>query len=136
MRLIRFQNPTHTTKQAAKELGCDVNQIIKTLIFHDKEYYFIAIVPGDAKLNYSKVKKLLNIARPSMASPDKVLEISGSPIGGVKPIFRTNLKVILDEKIMQYDNVYGGGGDANTIMEISPREIVGEMNPIIWNIAE
>jgi Cys-tRNA(Pro)/Cys-tRNA(Cys) deacylase len=136
MRIITFENSTHSSKEAAKVLNCELNQIIKTLIFHDKDFYFITILPGDAKLNYSKIKKLLNISRPSMATPNKVLEISGSPIGGVKPVFRTNLKVILDESITKQNVVYGGGGDAFSIMEITPREIIGEMNPVIWNIIE
>ena len=136
MRILNFENSTHSSADAAKVLNCDLSQIIKTLIFHDKDYYFIVILPGYAKLNYSKIKKLLNISRPSLATPKMVLEISGCPIGGVKPIFRTNLKVVMEESITKFDLVYGGGGDAFSIMEISPKEIIGEMNPVIWNVIE
>lgn len=136
MKTIHFENSTHSAKEAAIALGCEMDQIVKTLILHDKQYYFIVLLNGDAKLNYSKIKKLLDIGRPSLASPAKVLEISGSQAGGVKPIFRTNLKVIMDEKILKYDKVYGGGGDGNSVTELTPKEIIGGMNPVIWNISE
>lgn len=134
MRIITFPNPTKSSQQAADAIGCELDQIIKTLIFHDKDLFFITILQGDKRIDYEKLKNLLEIRRPNMATPDEVLRITGSPAGGVKPVFETNLKVILDKQILSYPLVYGGGGDINSICEISPEEIIEKMNPLIADI--
>lgn len=136
MNIVRFEKSVHSSKDAAKVIGCELDQIVKTIVLHDKDFYFVVILSGESRINYSRIKKLLNIARPNLATPQKVLALTGCPVGGVKPIFRTNLKVIMDERITKEGVVYGGGGDANTIMVTTPHEIIGEMNPIIWNISE
>ncbi len=135
MKLIKFTDSTHSSEEAAKTLNCSLAQIIKTLVFHDKDYYFIVIMNGDSKLDYQRIKDLLGIRRPSMASPEKVIEITGYPVGGVMPIFETDLPVILDRKVLDFKIVYGGGGDSYTVSEITPDEIIETMKPRIESVS-
>jgi prolyl-tRNA editing enzyme YbaK/EbsC (Cys-tRNA(Pro) deacylase) len=130
MKFVTLSQSTHTSVEAAKALNCEVSQIIKTLLLESKDYYFILIMCGDDRINYEAVKIALNLSkRPSFASPEKVIELTGAPVGGVKPIFETDLPVLLDSRVLEFDKVYGGGGDSNTIVEITPDEIIQEMEP-------
>jgi prolyl-tRNA editing enzyme YbaK/EbsC (Cys-tRNA(Pro) deacylase) len=134
MRILKFKDSVATSEQAAKVLGVSTNLIIKTLIFNDRDVYFVAILQGSAKIDYQKLKKILDIRRPTLASAGKVKEISGSSIGGVMPIFKTKLTVILDKNIQDFDKVYGGGGDEYSLCEVTPNEIITRMNPLICSI--
>lgn len=130
MQYIKFNESTHTSEEAAKALECEVSQIIKTLVLESKGTYFILIMCGDDRIEYKSILKTLNLTkRPSFASREKVLEISGSPVGGVKPVFKTDLPVLMDKRVLSFDKVYGGGGDSNTVLEITPDEIIAEMKP-------
>lgn len=134
MEIIRFEGEVKTSNQAAEQLGFRHDRIIKTLIFHDRDFYFVVILQGFKKVSYTKIKEIFGIRRPSMASADKVQEISGFPVGGVMPIFNTKLPVILDKAILEFDIVYGGGGDMYSLCKLSPQEIIETMNPIIEEI--
>jgi len=54
-----------------------------------------------------------------------VLEVTGWPAGGVAPVGSPQpIPTYIDESVMEWDSVFGGGGTELTLIKISPADIV------------
>jgi len=53
-----------------------------------------------------------------------VKRFTGYEVGSVPPVgHKRKIRTFIDEKVMSFDKVVGGGGEINTLLEISPAEI-------------
>ena len=111
-----------TVKEAAEELGCSKRQIIKSMVLVAGDEAVIAIVDGTSSVDLKRVEKLIGKSV-RVAEREEVLDLTGFPAGGVPPVGH-NCKVILDERVLKNEKVYGGGGDEKHLLLISPSEIV------------
>ncbi|MBO8179664.1 MAG: aminoacyl-tRNA deacylase [Archaeoglobus sp.] len=111
-----------TVKEAAEELGCSKRQIIKSIVLVAGDEAVIAIVDGTSSVDLKRVEKLIGKSV-RVAEREEVLDLTGFPAGGVPPVGH-NCKVILDERVLKNEKVYGGGGDEKHLLLISPSEIV------------
>jgi len=64
-----------------------------------------------------------------------VKEFTGYDVGAVPPVrHKMQIRTFIDEKVMTFDKVIGGGGEINKLLEISPAEIrrltMGEVKDI------
>lgn len=95
-----------TSEDAAKTRGFDLKQGIKALLFTDqKNNWAVVNVPADKKANQKKVAEKLGWSKSSirMATPEKVLEITGCEIGSVPPFGHKNSVPILVD-VQVFDN--------------------------------
>ncbi len=111
-----------TVKEAAEELECSKRQIVKSIVLVAENEAVIAIVDGTSSVDLKRVEKLVG-KDVRVAGREEVLNLTGFPAGGVPPVGH-NCKVILDERVLKNERVYGGGGDENHLLLISPSEIV------------
>jgi len=111
-----------TVKEAAEELGCSKRQIIKSIVLVAEDEAVIAIVDGTSSVDLKRVEKLVG-KKVRVAEREEVLRLTDFPAGGVPPIGH-NCKTILDERVLENESVYGGGGDEKHLLLISPSEIV------------
>jgi prolyl-tRNA editing enzyme YbaK/EbsC (Cys-tRNA(Pro) deacylase) len=81
-----------------------------------------ALVLGSNRASTERVSKVLNIERPDIAAPEQALEKTGYLVGGTPP-FGYEAVFLIDDKIMEKDTVYAGGGTPNALVKISPKEI-------------
>ena len=64
-----------------------------------------------------------------LADAQTVLEKTGYPAGGVPPVGHpAPLPVLIDRAVMQWDVVFGGGGDDRTLLRIGPAELQRVVN--------
>jgi len=111
-----------TVKEAAEEIGCSKRQIIKSIVLVAEDEAVIAIVDGTSSVDLKRVEKLIG-KKVRIAEREEVLDLTGFPAGGVPPVGHS-CKVILDERVLKNEKVYGGGGDDKHLLLISPSEIV------------
>ena len=111
-----------TVKEAAEELECSKRQIVKSIVLVAENEAVVAIVDGTSSVDLKRVEKLVG-KDVRVAGRKEVLNLTGFPAGGVPPVGH-NCKVILDERVLKNERVYGGGGDENHLLLISPSEIV------------
>ena len=83
----------------------------------------VAIVKGEDNASSKKVGKALNIERPRPATPEEILALSGFPCGGT-PSFGFSAIFLIDPKVMEQKILYTGGGCANSIVRVSPKEML------------
>lgn len=107
---------TPTSPLAAAQIGCEVGQIAKSLVFRDKKGGFhMVVLAGDAKVSSGKLKRLVG-SDCSMASADETHAVTGFRVGGVCPFGVTGLPVYIDASLARYPTVYpAGGNDASGV---------------------
>jgi Cys-tRNA(Pro) deacylase len=117
---------TRTAVEAAQAAGCQVGQIVKSLVFRLEPpgEAVLVLVSGSNRVHEKRLGRLLGgtLAR---ADADDVHEVSGFAIGGVPPVgHRTALKTFIDEDLLQYDTVWAAAGTPNAVFEITPSDLV------------
>ncbi len=122
-RVLDMPSSTKTVDDAARALGVSKSVIVKTLVVICENAVLAVIVPGDRRLDMSKLENLAKNCR--FAKPKEVEILTGYPAGGVPPVaLPESIKVIMDRVLLDKDVVYGGGGDLNSLLEFSPRDLV------------
>lgn len=133
--ILSFESSTNTVKESCKLLGCEPENIVKSLVVTDREgAYYLVLLQGDRKIKTGKLKKLLMVKDVKLASPSEVKEKTGYKVGDVPPI-NTNLPVIVDELVLAQKKVYTGGGQPQRLLEITIDEIMDSTHPLVADVS-
>lgn len=129
--LVQPAHKTPTVALAASALGCQPDQIVKSVLFlirdgqpDDKA---LVIANGAGQIDFRLLATLLHVSRKRirLAPADVVLAATGYPAGGVPPFgFSQPIATYIDRRVFEQPVVYGGGGDDNTLLRITPAELL------------
>ncbi len=123
--LSKFSGIARNSEQIAALLGLKTHQVIKVLLLFADGEPFIALIPGDCKADYSKLKKVLKASSIRMATPDEVRELTGYLVGYTPPVaLLKKLPTYIDIQALREDVVYVGGGEPQTILKIRSYDLV------------
>ncbi|CAN5770636.1 YbaK/EbsC family protein [soil metagenome] len=117
---------TVSVQQAADAIGCEPREIIKTLLFHNKEgTTVVAIAAGLSRIEVALLSRATGFPSLKLARPDFVFSLLGYPAGGVPPIgLPQHIRVIVDESAAALDYCYGGAGTVKHLARFSVDDIV------------
>ena len=118
-----FEKSCHSVAEAAAAVNAEPSDFVKSICMINSSGLIVGIVLGDDRASTSRIAKSLNIDQPRIASPEEVLEMTGYPIGGV-PAFGYDARFLVDERVMEKEIVYSGGGSSQALTKISPKEMV------------
>jgi Cys-tRNA(Pro) deacylase len=128
LHILETDASTATVELAANAHGVEPALIAKTMAFGLKNKEILIVVKGDARIDNRKFKDCFH-EKASMLSYDKVLEITGHPVGGVCPFGLKNpMDIYLDVSMKEFEVVYPAAGSANSAVKISPdrlQEVTG-----------
>lgn len=124
--VLELEASTRTAVEAAAAAGCEVGQIVKSLVFQlqPSNEPVLLLVSGTNRVHEKHLGKLLGgtLNRPDA---DFVHDISGFAIGGIPPVgHKTQLKTYIDEDLLQYETVWAAAGTPNAVFPIAPQELV------------
>lgn len=137
--IVTFDQSTRTAEEAAAAIGCEVDQIVKSLVFAVNDQPVIALVSGGNQLDTAKLAGLLGVGRKKVkrADADLVRESTGYAIGGVPPFGHSwPLPVYVDDHLLAFDTIWAAAGTPNTVFSIQPDELVRATNGGVANIAQ
>jgi prolyl-tRNA editing enzyme YbaK/EbsC (Cys-tRNA(Pro) deacylase) len=115
-----FPQGTRTAIDAARAVGCEVGQIVKSLVFVAGGRPVVALVSGANRLDESR---LAAVAGEPVAKADAgtVRSATGYSIGGVPPFgHATEVPVFMDRDLLGYGVVWAAGGRPDSVFEIQP----------------
>jgi prolyl-tRNA editing enzyme YbaK/EbsC (Cys-tRNA(Pro) deacylase) len=120
----RFPEGTRTAEDAARAVGCDVAQIVKSLVFVADGVPVIALVSGADRLDPSRLAAATGATVVRRADGDEVRAATGFAIGGVPPIGHARaLTVLMDERLLVHDLVWAAAGLPDAVFKASPRAL-------------
>ena len=135
--VIVLEQTARTAKDAANALKCEVGAIVKSLVFKADDSFLLCLVAGDKRCSLNKIKKILNKKDVCMADAIQVKSQTGFSIGGVSPIAHlNNLKILVDNSLSRFDNVFAAAGHPNCVFKITYSELIKITNGIEKEISE
>lgn len=125
VQVVEMSDSTRTAVEAAQAVGCEVGQIVKSLVFKGKESGkpILVEVSGANRVNEKALSALVGekIVKPDA---DFVREQTGFSIGGIPPVGHTNPMVsLIDEDLMQYEVVWAAAGTPNAVFQLTPQDL-------------
>ncbi len=116
---------TRTAQQAADAVGCEVDQIAKSIIFRG-ETSGEAILFLTAGGNQVCADKATALAGEALGKADATLIRSqtGFAIGGVAPVGHLNpIRCYADPRLMTFETVWAAAGTPRHVFPISPADL-------------
>ena len=120
----RFPEGTRTAADAAAAVGCDVAQIVKSLVFLADGRPVVALVSGANRLDPARLAAALGSQDIERADGDAVRAATGYAIGGVPPFGHADpLPVLMDRSLFDHDIVWAAGGRPDAVFAVSPTDL-------------
>jgi len=125
LQVKRFTASTRTAEDAAREIGTTVDRIVKSLVFDADGAAVLVLCSGAARVDTEKLAQALGVAAVRRATADEAKRASGYAIGGVPPFGHVGpLRVLLDEGLLSFDEVWAASGLPDAVFPIHPRELL------------
>lgn len=123
-RIQEFPDGTPTAQTAAEAVGCELEQIVKSLVFVCDDRPVVALVPGDRRCDPSKVAAAVGAGSARVATPPEVEAATGFGPGGVAPFPLPDVHAVLMEpSFFRHPVVWAGAGSEKHMVGISPTEL-------------
>ncbi|HEX2142804.1 MAG TPA: YbaK/EbsC family protein [Candidatus Limnocylindria bacterium] len=133
----RFGVETRTASDAARAVGCEVGQIVKSLVFIADGAAVVALLSGADRLDTDRLAAHLGAADVRRATGDEARQATGYAIGGVPPIGHTNrLPVLMDEGLLEHEVVWAAAGLSDAVFSAEPRALASAAGASIATLAE
>jgi prolyl-tRNA editing enzyme YbaK/EbsC (Cys-tRNA(Pro) deacylase) len=124
-RLEEFAAGTPTAEEAASAAGCDLSQIVKSLVFSCDERWVLVMIPGDRRADRAKIAASAGCRRVKTAGPSDVARVTGFEAGGVAPFPLSNVDAVLIERaLLSHDVVWVGAGSSRHMAALAPADLV------------
>ena len=123
--VIEHAESTRTAQEAADRAGCELGQIVKSLIFRGKTSGkpILVLTSGANRVDEKRIAAYAGepIGR---ADADFVSAATGFAIGGVPPIGHTQkMETYLDEDFLQHQTIWAAAGMPNAIFELRTEDL-------------
>jgi len=118
-----FPQGTRTAADAARAVGCEVGQIVKSLVFIAGGRTVVALVSGANRVDE---KRFGAIAGDPVVKADAetARSATGYSIGGVPPFgHATDVPVFMDRDLLGYQAVWAAAGRPDSVFEIEPARL-------------
>jgi prolyl-tRNA editing enzyme YbaK/EbsC (Cys-tRNA(Pro) deacylase) len=118
-----FPEGTRTAVDAAQAVGCELGQIVKSLVFVAGGRPVVALVSGANRLDE---RRLAGVAGEPVkkADAETARAATGFAIGGVPPFgHATQVPVFMDRDLLGYAQVWAAAGRPDSVFEISPERL-------------
>lgn len=124
-----------TASDGAKRYGISLSETTPTLILKSKDKYYAAIICGNTRISFKKLKQALAVKDISMADPQAILDLTGSKIGEVS-LINPGIATLIDNNVLKIKNCYGGIGVPKTTLRIDSHDLIRITNARVLDFTE
>lgn len=125
LEVVELPGSTRTAVEAAQAIGCQVGQIVKSLVFKSKRSQrpILVIASGINRVDEKKIEAL--IGEPlGKADAGFVRQHTGFVIGGVPPVGHLQpLETYIDEDLLQYEEIWAAAGTPHAVFRLQPKDL-------------
>lgn len=120
----RFPDGTRTAVEAAAAVGCELGQIVKSLVFLCDGAAVLALTSGANRVDTKRLGAILG-GKITRADADGVREATGYAIGGTPPFSHARpLQAVVDPALLTYETVWAAAGTPDTVFELTPDDLL------------
>jgi Cys-tRNA(Pro)/Cys-tRNA(Cys) deacylase len=136
----RYELYSHADTVMSAEDGVErgignLAEMAPTLVLETEQGLVVAIICGETRLSYKKIKKALGLKNVSLARPDVVLRETGAPVGTVS-LINPGLTTIVDSRLTEARVVYGGCGLPRLTLRIEPSDLIAVTRARVFDFTE
>lgn len=121
----RFPQGTKTAEDAARAIGCDVAQIVKSLVFvADDGSPVLALTSGANRVDTSRLAAIAGARSVRRATPEEARASTGFAVGGTPPFGHPDpVRTFLDRDLFAHDEVWAAAGTPDAVFRTDPGEL-------------
>jgi prolyl-tRNA editing enzyme YbaK/EbsC (Cys-tRNA(Pro) deacylase) len=120
-----FPEGTKTSADAAAAIGCEVSQIVKSLVFMVDDRPVLALLRGDQRLDTGRLAAAVDGSVARRATLDEARQATGYAPGGTPPFGHTRpLTVLADEGLRLHDELWAAAGTPTTVFPIGLADLI------------
>ena len=134
--ILNLDVSTKTSQEAADAVGCDIEQIAKSIVFFEsiKNKLVQIFVSGPNKVNLESFQNQTNL-RIEKADAEYVRESTGFAIGGVAPLGHKNRPLyFIDETLIDFHEVWCAAGTPSSLFKLKTEDLLKATEAKILNI--
>lgn len=123
--VVEFREPARTARQAADAIGCQLDQIVKSLVFRTgDDRAALVLTAGGNRVDEAVIGEQLG-GTIRMADAAFVRGHTGYAIGGVPPFGHPQpIDTLIDEDLFAFEEIWAAGGTPNTVFPIQPGRLL------------
>lgn len=126
-KVLELPGSTRTASDAALSIGCDIAQIVKSLIFKTENTGkpVLVLASGSNKVNEKQIESYVGEGIVK-ADADFVKAITGFAIGGIPPFGHKNSidLIYIDQDLVAFEEVWAAAGTPNAVFCIKSKDLV------------
>ena len=124
--VVELPVSARTAIEAADAIGCQVGQILKSLVFKAKRSStpILVLASGENRVKEARIEAL--IAEPlGKANAEFVREQTGFAIGGVAPVGHIRqILTFIDQDLLQHEEIWAAAGTPNAVFKLRASNLV------------
>jgi Cys-tRNA(Pro) deacylase len=132
-----FPAETRTAADAAAAIGCDVAQIVKSLVFGSERGPLLFLVSGANRLDTGLAATAAGVEKLTKADAEEAKRATGFSIGATPPFgHEMTLPTFMDEDLMRYDEVWAAAGRPDSVFPIDPASLEKATDAVVCGLRE
>jgi prolyl-tRNA editing enzyme YbaK/EbsC (Cys-tRNA(Pro) deacylase) len=126
LQVTRLPQTARTAREAANALGCELDCIVKSLVFRGRETGkpYLVEIGGSRRVDPERLAQAAGEAV-EISTPDFVLEQTGFPVGGVAPVgLQRPIKTFVDELLLTHAELWASAGNERAVFRLTPAQLI------------
>lgn len=140
LEVVSLGESTHTAEDAARAVGAEVGQIVKSLVFVSERDEglepCLVLVSGANMVDVTLLAAVLTEPRVRRATADEAREMTGFSIGGIPPFGHIRpIRTVMDPDLGRFETIWAAAGSPNTVFAVTPATLRVLANATVAPIA-
>ena len=126
LEVMTFPDSTHTAADAARVVGAEIGQIVKSLVFvttaEDGSLEpIVCLVAGSNRVDLERLAAVVGRQDVRRSTAKEADELTGYTIGGIPPFgHQQRTRVIMDPDLSLYETVWAAAGLPTAVFPVAP----------------
>ncbi len=128
--------PVFTSDEAARVRGTPPEAGAKALVVRAEDRYVHVVLPGDRKVDNTRLRAILGVRNVRFATPDELLSLTGCVPGAVPPFGNLfGLPVLCDEALTRCEHIAFNAGSNAVSMTMRSDDFVRLSGALVCRFA-
>lgn len=135
-KVIELSESTRTANDAANTIGCEVAQIVKSLLFKTKDTHkpILILASGINRVNEKIIESYVG-EKILKADAEFTRDTTGFAIGGVPPVgHKQIIDTFIDEDLLQHEEIWAAAGTPNAVFGLHSSDLLKLTNGKVVSI--